>query len=41
MNNKDYKILSKINNPHDLKGLSIGDLKLLSDDVSNLVNSDD
>ncbi|MBI44745.1 MAG: 1-deoxy-D-xylulose-5-phosphate synthase [Candidatus Marinimicrobia bacterium] len=38
MNNKDYKILSKINNPNDLKGLSIGDLKLLSDDVSNYIH---
>ena len=36
--NRDYKILSKINNPDDLKQLSADDLSLLSNEVSNYIH---
>ena len=33
-----FKVLDKINNPNDIKKLSINELKLLSGDVSNYIH---
>ena len=35
----DFSILNKVNNPQDLKNLSIKDLNLLSGDVSTLIKN--